>query len=232
MKSSLLSFALLVTIYAHSQPFFEESKNFFEKYVSKGWVDYQGIINNQEELDELLNIIATYPIDEASSQTEKAFLINAYNILVIKGIIDDYPTKSPLDIPNYFDEAKYTVAGQKVSLNQLEKGMLYPKYPDPRLHFVLVCAAVSCPKLQSTAYFPAQLESQLTEVTKSVLNDEQFIQNATTKPKLSIIFSWYEGDFGGRKNLINFINQYRDNPLPVKTSIKFYEYDWTLNESK
>ena len=70
-----------------------------------------------------------------------------------------------MKIRGFFDGIKHTVMGEEVTLNQLEKGLLYPQFPDPRLHFVLVCAAKGCPPLDNCAYQPEKLDDQLTKRT-------------------------------------------------------------------
>ncbi|WP_348647892.1 DUF547 domain-containing protein [Arenibacter sp. F20364] len=41
----------------------------------------------------------------------QAFWINTYNLLVIKGIVDHYPVKSPLDVPSFFYKSTYSQNG-------------------------------------------------------------------------------------------------------------------------
>ncbi len=49
---------------------------------------------------------------------------------------------------------------------------------------------------------------------------------------LSKIFSWYQNEFATDGNLLNYINRYRENPVPAGTIIQFNEYDWSLNDEK
>ena len=150
---------------AVADDFFKKADVFFGKYVLDGNVAYASIKGDPSGLDELVKQIGSFNLTEADDQTKKAFMINAYNILAIKGIVDNYPVKSPFDIKNFFDAKKFNVAGKQVSLNILEKQMLYPMAKDARLHFVLVCAAVSCPKLADFAYTPNELEGQIEKKT-------------------------------------------------------------------
>lgn len=212
--------------------FFTMADQFFSKYVKDGRVAYARIKANQEkELEILINEIASFDLDGADENTARAFMINTYNILAIKGIVDKYPVKSPMSISNFFDKKAYMVAGTKMSLNQLEKGKLYPRAKDPRLHFVLVCAAQSCPKLASFAYVPEKLDQQIDAVTRQTLNDPEFIKVKGNKLEVSEIFNWYKGDFTkASKSIRSYINQYLETKVDDKTKVGFYTYNWSLND--
>ncbi|MEM6377537.1 MAG: DUF547 domain-containing protein, partial [Bacteroidota bacterium] len=171
-------------------------------------------------------------LDGLSAAEKQAFYINAYNLLVIEGAASNYPLKSVLDIGGFFDAKKKTVAGKKMTLNQLEKDRLLKVYKDARFHFVLVCGAIGCPPITNFAYRPETLEQQLATQTRKALNDPSFIRvdNSAKTVKLSQIFEWYPGDFGGSKSsAIEFINRYRNTAIPSDYKISFYTYDWTVN---
>ena len=213
--------------------FFTSADQFFSKYVKNGEVNYSEIKSNASDLKNLLSQIASYDLKSADANTQKAFMINAYNILAIKGIIHKYPVKGPMNVNNFFDNKAYTVAGEKMSLNSLEKGKLYPFANDPRLHFVLVCAAQSCPKLASFAYTSDKLEQQIESQTKLVLNDPEFIRKVKNKLQISEIFNWYQGDFTKTgKSVLEYINGYLNEKVPAHTKTSYYTYSWNLNDSK
>lgn len=215
--------------------FINEANQFFKTEVKNGMVDYQGIKRQPGVLKSLIQQIAILDTESLSPKEKKAFFINTYNILVINGIVENYPTASPLKINGFFDGKKHQVGGHSMTLNTLEKEYLLKDTGDERLHFVLVCAALSCPTLGSFAYRPEQLETQIKERTQLALSDPQFIRvNAADKTvELSEIFKWYNGDFKGKSdNLISYINQFRKNDIPTDYKIAYYTYDWTLNEQK
>jgi hypothetical protein len=152
----------------------------------------------------------------------KAYLINAYNLLVINEALEHYPLKSVLDVSGFFDGKKQQVGGRSLTLNQLEKDLLLKNFPDARLHFVLVCGALGCPPITSFAYQPATLESQLDQQTRKALNNASFIRvsEGGQSVGLSQIFSWYANDFGGSKaNVLSFINKYRKSPIPADAKV-------------
>jgi hypothetical protein len=217
----------------HGQ-FFEKADRFFKSHVSSGRVSYEEIKKDALELNYLLDYLAKNGPLEVNNDVEKAMLINAYNLFVIKGIVDNYPTDSPLSLAGFFDNKVYVLGGKKISLNQLEKEILIKQTGDERLHFALVCAAVGCPQIASFAYQPAGLDKLLDERSRLAMNSTYFtrVNKAEKKVELSQIFNWYASDFNSNgSTVLNFVNRYRDDKIPSNYKISFYEYDWKLNES-
>ena len=231
-KLSILAFVILMSFSAFSQDqFFALVNTFLAKNVNNGKVNYSLIKNNPSELNKLISLMAKYQLKEGLTDNNKAFFINAYNLTVISQIIQSYPIESPMDIPGFFDKNKFMIASESMTLNFLENEILRPQYKDPRFHFVLVCGAVSCPPITSFAYMPDKLEAQMDKQTKLALNNTSFIRYQDDKLSLSEIFKWYEEDFTTDSgNAIDFINGYRNKPLPVDIKTDYYPYDWTLNE--
>ncbi|HZJ35558.1 MAG TPA: DUF547 domain-containing protein [Gillisia sp.] len=156
----------------------------------------------------------------------KAFWINSYNLAVISGIVKNYPVNSPMDIDGFFDKISYEIGGKKVTLNSIENDLLRAEFPEPRFHFVLVCAAKSCPPIISEAYRPETLEKQLQRQTEKAMNNPQFVQVQKDKLLFSEIMKWYEQGF--TKNgqiLIGFANKYRKIPIPNNFETGFYKYN-------
>lgn len=212
--------------------FFDRADAFFKKYVREGRIDYDRLQNNQE-LSALTQAVAAADISAADPATVQAFYINAYNLLVIEGVMDAYPLESVLRVNGFFDAKKYEVAGERLTLNQLEKERLLKEYGDPRFHFVLVCGAVGCPPIVPFAYRPEKLEQQLEEQTRKALNDPQFIRvlPSERRVELSQIFEWYGNDFGGnRQSALDYVNRYRKMAIPPNYRVGFYQYDWSLNK--
>jgi hypothetical protein len=211
--------------------FFKKSDVFFKEFVSDSKVDYAAIKNNSTDLEKLLDLTKNANLKGLSDNEVKAFWINAYNLHVIKGVVANYPIKSPLDVAGFFDKNQYTIAGNKLTLNDIENKMIREKYNDARIHFVLVCGAKSCPPIIDGAYFPETLEKQLTEQTKLALNNPNFIKVSNGKVSVSQIFEWYKKDFVNKNsNEIDFLNKYRSEKIPSKSKITYYTYDWTLNK--
>ena len=229
---TLLSALSLSAQSAIDAKFFDRVDQFLKKHVRNQGVNYAAA-RQDPQLKMLINQISNARIQGLSAGTTQAFYINAYNLLVIEGVANNYPLKSVLDVGGFFDTKKHTIAGKKYTLNQLEKDLLLNQYNDARFHFVLVCGANGCPPITDFAYRPEKLESQLATQTRKALNDATFIRvnEADQRVNLSQIFEWYTKDFGGSKSqALAFVNKYRTNKIPTDYKIGFYTYDWSLNE--
>lgn len=233
MKKLLLALVVLASTAANAQisdfnDFFDRMDAFLGEYVSFGRVDYKNI--DKVELDSIMEFVGTADYEDAEANTRKAFLINAYNLVVIKQVMDYYPISSPMDVFGFFEVNTYKVGGEEITLNHLENDIMRKKYSDPRYHFVLVCGAIDCPPIDSRAYRPETLEEHLNSRTAGTLNNEGFVYEEEGKVFLSQIFEWYASDFGkNTTGVLEYINEFRTVPFE-SSKVEYYDYDWTLNE--
>jgi hypothetical protein len=218
------------------ESFFKKTAFFLNQNVAEGKVDYKKIKKSPGNLNELLKIASDIKIEKSKSNQYRAFWINVYNLSVIKSVVAQYPLKSPLDIPGFFDKKTHSIAGVKATLNDIENELLRGQFNnDPRFHFVLVCAGLGCPPIIKEAYLPNTLENQLDRQTTLTLNNATFIRVNEKKKKVqfSQIFEWYTSDFtANNKSLIQFVNLYRKKQIPNSYKSSYYAYDWNLNKLK
>ncbi len=227
----LAVFATTLSAQPVTSTFFDNANSFFAKHVRQGRVDYKNL-KGDAQLASLLDAVAQAELRSASDATKEAFYINAYNLLVIGAAVQAYPLASVQDVPGFFDRTTFPVAGERITLNNLEKNRLIRPYQDARLHFVLVCGALGCPPITDFAYYPDRLEQQLDMQTKLALNDPNFIRISNEEVGLSQIFDWYQSDFGKNpQEVIRFINNYRQTDLPLSGRVRYYPYDWSLNDA-
>lgn len=231
MKFLPFVFLLVISNALFAQDFFDRADVFFEQNVDEaGMVDYEGV--DKEKLQALVDEIANYSLEDKSDQQQKAFYINAYNLLVINSVVMNNEKASVQDVTGFFTQKIHRVAHVRRSLNELEKEVLFVDFPDPRLHFVLVCGALSCPPLINKAYRPETLENQLQAQCTSALNKEDFIRfdDASKTLAWSALFDWYAADFGQKKeNIVAWINTYREKAIPADAKTEVMNYNWSLN---
>ena len=228
---SLIAFTATVNAQQIDQSFFTKADKVFNTYIQNGAVDYPGI-RSDATFKQLIQTISTAPFSNLDATTQQAYLINAYNLLVINEVIVQNIEQSVLRNRSFFEAKTNLVAGKKISLNTLEKQYLLKTFGDARFHFVLVCGAKGCPPIVNFAYTPERLERQLEQQTRNAINDNSFIRvnTGSNNVQLSQIFNWYAADFGGNKKaVLAFINRYRNQAIPSNFSVSYYEYDWSLN---
>lgn len=202
-----------------------------KKHVSNtGHVNYKQLKQNTDLLKSYISLLGeNAPTDSWTREAKLAYWINAYNALTVDLIIRNYPLKSIKDVKDPWKQRSWKLGETWYSLNDIEHEILR-KMSEPRIHFAIVCASVSCPKLLNKAYTTSNLEAQLTQVTKEFLADP--LRNTISKIniKLSKIFSWFAKDFKHNGTLIDFLNLYTDTEISNNAKKSFKEYNWDLNE--
>jgi len=233
----------------------------------EGMVYYAGLKKDHARLDKYLRALAGVggkEFDAWSKSDRIAFLVNAYNALTLKAIEGNYPIKSSFfasltypsnsirQISGVWDKLQFTVAGKKITLEEIEHKTLRAKYNEPRIHMALVCAAMSCPPLRNEPYEGAKLDAQLDDQTRKFLatRSKFRIDQSEDEVHLSSIFEWFGKDFvknyapkGGfagsdeEKAVLHFVSKYV-SPADAaylragKYSVEYLKYDWSLNERK
>ncbi len=228
-----------------------------KKYVNEeGRVDYEAVRGQRADLDIYIRQIAerspvSHPKEFSSRDSQLAYWINAYNALVIHAVVDEWPVKSVRDLGKlygFFWRKKFTAGGRKYTLNGIEGEFLRKQLAEPRIHFAIVCAAVSCPRLQREAYTAENTERLLEEATRFYLNEPRNLKveagaNRVTLPR---ILTWYKEDFEAYlKNkrapttghvLVDYVKVYANeaNRRALeslrKPHVDDFEYDWTIND--
>ncbi len=201
-----------------------------EHVSAKGKVDYQGIKSNKDHLDQYLAKLSQEPVQSGWTRNEKlAYWINAYNAFTVELIINNLPLESIREIQEPWDKKFIRLGDDSYSLNQIEHEIIRPQFREPRIHFAVVCAAVSCPKLRNEAFQANKLDQQLTDQARYFINESGKNRISPNQIEVSQLFKWYGEDFTGSGTLIDYLNQYSHQKINKDASITFGEYDWSLN---
>ncbi|HVC91902.1 MAG TPA: DUF547 domain-containing protein [Acidobacteriaceae bacterium] len=223
-----------------------------------GWVDYTGLRQDRPALKSYLATLRNVNVARLPSDSSRlAFWIDAYNAFTLDDALDyvDGKTNSVKSVDGFFDKHTHPIAGQTLTLDEIEKRGREMR--DPRIHFALNCASTSCPKLQPFAYSAKDLNRQLDQVTREYFADPNRGLRLDRKNKtvyLSPILEWYAGDFTGAAsvtgqllararaelsgyNVMEFVLRYVSGDVTTyvrqnRPSVKFTNYDWTLNSQK
>lgn len=205
-----------------------------KKHVVNGRVDYQAMRADPAPLAQYLVQAGKVPESEFKSWGEKqrlAFLINLYNAATFQLIVDHYPVKSIKDVGTVFkgpwDQSVVPLFGKKVTLNELEHGIIRKQYHDPRVHMALVCAAKGCPLLRNEAYTAEKLDEQLDDQARRYLSTVYglVVDRAKGEMRISSIFKWYGDDFS---SVEGFVEKFSGKPVKG-LKIRYLDYDWSLN---
>jgi len=209
-----------------------------EGNVVNGKVNYSAI-KAHPKFEPYIESLKTEP-EFKNQQEELAYWINAYNALVIKGILEGGSPSTFFGRKSFFKGDKYQLAGRKINLNDLERKVIIP-IGEPRIHFAINCASSSCPKLLPEVYNADILDQQLTQVAKAFINDtmRNHFDPAMKIASISKIFDWFEEDFikhsgSVEKYLAQYVNDesVADDLRAGNYKIKYLDYDWSLNGTK
>lgn len=207
--------------------------------VKGGLVDYRTLARERAALDDYLEAVAAAPLSQLAKNDAFALLINAYNALTLREILDHPGVTSIREIPDVWKRADHRVGGFACSLDQLEHNVLRPLFRDARVHFAINCASRSCAPLAPYAFSGAELERQLDERRSAFIKDPAQVRAENGVLKLSSYFDWFRADFttpGWRDAAPSVIAYIRPFATPAvqalidtKPQLKILPYDWSLN---
>ena len=228
MKKFLGAF-LILSIIPHmgfSEECFDHS--IWEKIITAnvnedGYVDYDGIRINKGggNFFEYLTYVEIAKLAGCSQSEKTAFWINAYNLNVVRQILDN-PGRAIIPRNDGMYKEKEYVANKKVSLSLIRdrvlrldvekggpiKGMSIKKY-DPRILFALTDGTLGAPRL-SKAFVGETLVPMLQTVTRDFVNDTKNIRIENGKLMMSDLFQIYQKDFDVVGGVVPFLSGLTD----------------------
>lgn len=222
-----------------------------ERYVQNdgavGGVDYRRMSAEQASLDaylEGLSLVTVDAFDAWTADQRLAFLINAYNALTVKLILDHYPIGSIKDLGGWFSspwkKRFFQLLGKERHLDDIEHGMIRENFKEPRIHFAVNCASRGCPPLRTEAFVAQRLDEQLEDSTRTFLRDQRRNRYLPGRAvlELSPLLDWYRDDFSEHFGSVQAFVAERitDEPAIVTAlrsrsiCLRFLDYDWSLND--
>lgn len=197
---------------------------------------------DRARLDAYVAALAALPITRYGRAEQFAYWVNLYNAVTVQVILDHYPVASIRDIndgflsPGPWDRELVTVAGEALTLNDIESRILRPIWQDPRVHYAVNCASVGCPNLQPRAFTAANSEALLEAAARDYVNHARGVAPGDDGLQVSSIYIWFRDDFGGSEaTVLDHFRRYADPALSGELAggaeIDGYDYDWTLNEA-
>lgn len=218
------------------------------KHVAAGMVDYDAF--KAPEFEAYLGDLARADVGALPGKERLALYINAYNAYTIelinrKGERDSIRNVNKtlgLKLKGPWKEELAAVGGKTYALDTLEHDIVRKQFKEPRIHFALVCAAMSCPALRSEAYTGAKLDAQLDDQARLFLlrsPEKNRVDLKTGTLYVSKILDWYREDFGSTDAAVAgyVAGFYPEGPekqllLSGRAKLAAVDYDWTLNSQE
>ncbi len=227
----------------------EAFRRVLQRYVdTTGAVDYAGLQRDRADvLRPYLEQLAAAEVAGRSRDARLALWINAYNALTLKLILDHYPVQNIWAITPGPPEPKENspfqlevgvVADTMRTLDEIEHEIIRERFEEPRIHFALVCAAASCPRLRRAPYTGPRLDVQLDAQARTFLRDstKNRIPAGPDRIALSRILKWYGGDFGPTPEALQrALAPYVPGTAGTRLAegdyaVEYLPYDWALND--
>jgi len=230
---------LLIAILIYSGTLFAQQMDyskwdtFLKKYVTAGKVKYADIKKDTKTLEDILKLFSQNIPNKTWNKNQKlAYWMNAYNAYTIQLVVNNYPTKSITKIEKGkpWDKKFIPNGKSKISLNYIEHEILR-KMNEPRIHFGIICASISCPNIPNKAFTPENVNKLMDNLAKRFINDPSKNKITAKKIQISEIFNWFGSDFKTKNTtLIDFLNKYSSTQIIAKAKVTFLPYNWGLNE--
>jgi uncharacterized protein DUF547 len=212
--------------------------------------DYDSLNAHPEDLNGYLDALGSADLASLSRDELLALLVNAYNAATIRSVLDSFDPAHPhgvdsiRDIPQVFTRKTHRIGGYLLSLDNLEHGLIRPLFKDPRTHFVVNCASVSCAPLPTQALTGSTLESQLEAAARRTLSLPAYVRVEGNTLRVTKLLDWFGADFttegfhGAEKSLPRYLRKYASEAVVRIVDeaggdppIAFMDYDWSLNRA-
>ncbi len=209
-----------------------------------------------KKVEEAKFLLSTITIEELTEQLDtddkkKAAWLNIYNSFSYLFLQEDPSLikNLPSRFMHFSDKKIPLGVGQFLSLDDIEHGILRSsklkwakgylsnlfasglerklrlEKPDYRIHFALNCGGKSCPAIQY--YDHLQIDQQLEDATQLFVELDTQYEASSNTLYISKLFSWFAGDFGGRKGILDLLWRYGVQ-TGESPKIRYNPYDWEV----
>lgn len=225
-----------------------------ENYVEMSSKLVTAIKDNSKDVETYVKKIAEVEEDVLleqlnSDDAKKTFYINLYNSLVIYSLRKN--EKLYEDRGTFFSAKQFTLAGNKVSLDNIEHdylrhssvkwglGIFHKIFPskqernfrvndvDWRIHFALNCGAKSCPPVR--AYHLKTIEDEMDDSARKYLKKNSKYDEKEDKLYVPALMNWFRNDFGNKRGVKRICREFGIIDKEVNPCIEYNDYDWTLD---
>ncbi len=211
-------------------------------HVRSALVDYPALKTDERLPRYLAQLAAADPTTLTTRNEQLAFWINAYNAYTLKLVADHYPVAGIREIKLPGAATPWAapiaiVGGKPLTLDYIEHEILRKQLHEPRIHFAIVCAALSCPQLRGEAYVADRLDEQLENQGRWFFSWRNQFDVGSKSAGISMILKWFAEDFGGNKEaILRFVAPYTIESVrrsiesaPTLWKVTYLKYDWSLN---
>lgn len=196
---------------------------------------------DRQALEAWLSMLAGVPVERLRRAEQFAYWVNLYNGLTVRTVLGAFPVggireinlSGGLLLRGPWDAHLVTVAGEALSLNDIEHRILRPIWRDPRVHYVVNCASLGCPNLPAEPLTAAGLEPVLAAAARAYIGHPRGVTPQPNGLLLSSIYNWFAADFAAEGGVVPHLLRHAEPPqaeaIRAAPTIAGYAYDWALN---
>lgn len=222
-------------------------QSFLDRYLLSGGngilrVDYAIDPSQRTKLDDYLTMLQALDPRTLNRHEQLAYWINLYNAMTIEVVLENPQKGSILRMGRGlfsigpWDDPVLRIAGESLTLNDVEHRILRPIWHDHRIHYALNCASLGCPNLNPEAYTAVNAETLMAQSEADYIRHPRGVSFSDQgRLQLSSIFKWYQHDFAADEaGLLDYLARHNcelrerlrsyDGPID-------YRYDWNLNRA-
>ena len=206
--------------------------------------DYANVSSADEQsLGEYLEYLQSFEPRQFNNKEQLAYWLNLYNAMCVYLVLSEGGAKlnsiqriggGMFRSNGPWREKVFSIVEQKLSLNNIENGILRPIWQDHRIHYALNKASLGGPSLLKTAFTHDNLEELLDVAEKQFINHPRAVSIENGKLTLSEIYNWYALDFATNfQDLMSYLAGYAEPDLAAhlqNMNAAKYQYDWALNK--
>lgn len=197
---------------------------------------------DRESLQAYLERLTDLDPRQLRTAEQLPYWINLYNALTVELVLRNPDKNSIRDMgEGFFSSGPWgdkliEIAGESLSLDDIEHRILRPIWRDHRIHYAVNCASISCPNLAPVPYTAENVEEMFNVAEKSYINHSRGVHfDDRGRLNLSKIFSWYSGDFAkDEAELLHYLSTQHATAadrLREHSGRIRYNYDWNLNSA-
>ena len=195
---------------------------------------------SRRSLENYLKRVSALDPRALSRREQFVYWMNLYNALTVDVVLRHPDDDSIMDMgegvagTGPWRDKLLEIAGQRVSLDDIEHRILRPLWRDHRIHYGVNCASLSCPSLFPLAFTADNVDALLDRAERDYVNSERGVSfDDRGQLTLSSIYDWYAGDFApSERALLEYLSEIheseRERLLSYDGTVR-YDYDWSLN---
>lgn len=220
---------------------FDKYKQLLKEFVKDNSVDYAALKKSPLLKESMREIAHISPAKMINDKERLSYWLNVYNLIVIKECADRFPIKDLRELANDPTRRKFTVGGDKLSMQTIKVDKIEPLFNDnfPEEVFLMCGGAMGHPPILDHPVEPEKMDKDMKQASFLWVMDPLNVQYDRYKGRFDVgpFMQWHEDLFAKRYGsamdfVISFLNPDAQEAITNVTILKGYglPFNWILND--